>query len=134
MERPGPFLARCKSWARRAVVWVVPAQLGPRGLCFAGCLPSSWHGEDETPGYEHTLRRLAPADHPHDMAFAAWTFTAVVPSLEEVSAFLAARLEWPMDDPRRAQLLAHLAEQATPHADGFQLDIARRSSVMIWRV
>jgi hypothetical protein len=134
MEQPGPFLARCRTWARRTVVWVVPAQRGPRGLCFAGCLPSNWHGEDETPGYEHTLRRLQAADHPHDMAFAEWTFTAVVPSLEKISAFLAARLEWPAHDPRRPQLLAHLAAQAKPHADGFMLDIARRSAVMIWRM
>src|SRR5690349_19163465 len=44
------FLTRCRQWSRNAVVWVVPAHAGPRGLCFAGCLPSRWHGEDETPG------------------------------------------------------------------------------------
>ena len=134
MEQPGPFLARCKTWARRTVAWVVPAQQGPRGLCFAGCLPSNWHGEDETPGYEHTLRRLPSADHPHDIAFAEWTFTAVVPSLEEIGAFLAARLAWSAHDPRRPQLRAHLAQQAKSHANGFRLDIARRSAVMIWRM
>jgi hypothetical protein len=133
MEQPGPFLGRCKTWARRAVVWVVPAQQGPRGLCFAGCLPSNWHGEDETPGYELTLRRLAPHDRPHDMNFAEWTFTAVIPNLEQISAFLADRLGWPVDDFRRPKMLAHLAAQAEPHADGFRLDIARRSAVMIWR-
>ena len=38
-DDPERFLARCRDWARRTVIWVVPAHAGPRGLCFAGCLP-----------------------------------------------------------------------------------------------
>jgi hypothetical protein len=34
-EHPEAFLAHCLTWARRSVVWVVPAHAGPRGLCFA---------------------------------------------------------------------------------------------------
>ena len=46
LTEAGRFLDACRVWARRAIVWVVPAQHGPRGLCLAGCLPREWHGED----------------------------------------------------------------------------------------
>ena len=55
-------------------------------------------------------------------------------SAMSIGAFLAARLAWSAHDPRRPQLRAHLAQQAKSHANGFRLDIARRSAVMIWRM
>ena len=95
LETPGIFLARCRAWTRRAVVWVVPAQAGPRGLCMAGCLPAAWHGEDETPGIEIVLRGLSPSEQPDQIAFADWTFTAIVPDLDALATYLADRLRWP---------------------------------------
>ena len=131
-DQPAQFLARCRKWARRTVVWVVPAHDGPRGLCFAGCLPSRWHGEDETPGIDVTLAGLAPAERPHEIAFVDWTFSGVVKDLPELSAYLADRLGWPAADERRPQLTAHLAAQATPDAAGLRLNIARKSAVLVW--
>jgi SAM-dependent methyltransferase len=134
MENPGTFLKHCRRWVRRQVVWVVPAQDGPRGLCFAGCLPRHWHGEDETPGVDVTLRGLPPADQPHQVDFAEWTFTGVIENLIELASFLADRRGWPTDDIRRTALAAHLSAQAKPHAKGFCLEIARRSAVLVWRL
>jgi len=132
-DRPDAFLARCREWARRAVVWVVPAHAGPRGLCFAGCLPSDWHREDETPGIDITMRGLLPSSYPPHVAFTDWTFTGVVPDLLELSAFLAGRLGWSPSDDRRAQMTAHLARQAKRTGSGYRLDIPRRSAVLVWR-
>ena len=70
-DHPEAFLARCLGWARQSVVWVVPAHAGPRGLCFAGCLPREWHGEDETPGIDIVMAELAPPSRPHHVAFTA---------------------------------------------------------------
>jgi len=126
------FLARCRDWARRAVVWVVPAQAGPRGLCFAGCLPSEWHREDETPGIALVLKNLA--SRPDEIAFVDWTFSGVVQNLPRLASYLADRLGWPPTDERRPRLLAHLAAQAKPDAAGLRLDIARKSAVLVWRV
>jgi len=42
-----------------------PSFGGPRGLCFAGCLPPQWHREDETPGIDIVMRGLAPSSRPH---------------------------------------------------------------------
>jgi len=131
-DHPEVFLARCLSWARRAVVWVVPAHQGPRGLCFAGCLPAPWHLEDETPGIEIVLRGLARESWPHDVAFVDWTFSGVVKDLGELATYLADRLGWPATDIRRAQLEARLVKQAKPEAAGSRLNIARKSAVLVW--
>ena len=126
------FLARCRSWARRTVVWVVPAQAGPRGLCFAGCLPREWHGEDETPGVDLVLERLPASMQPDTVAIAHWTFTGIVKDLARLAAWLADRLGWAASDPRRAALFDHLSGQARPHAAGHRLDIPRKSAVLVW--
>lgn len=133
-DQPEAFLARCRTWARRAVVWIVPAHAGPRGLCFAGCLPLAWHGEDETPGIDIVRRGLAAGSHPHETAFIDWTFSGVVKDLDRLSAYLADRLGWSAIDERRPRLAAHLAAQARPDAAGARLDIPRKSAVLIWRL
>jgi SAM-dependent methyltransferase len=132
LDRTEGFLARCRDWARRAVVWVVPAQAGPRGLVFAGCLPGEWHREDETPGIDVVLKNLE--SRPDEIAFVDWTFSGVVQNLPRLAAYLADRLGWPPTDERRPCLLAHLEAQARPDAAGLRLDIVRKSAVLVWRV
>jgi hypothetical protein len=131
-DQPEEFLGRCKAWTRHTVVWVVPAHQGPRGLCFAGCLPSLWHGEDETPGIDIVLGGLARESWPHDIAFVDWTFSGVVKDLGGLAAYLADRLGWAAADARRPHLAAHLAAQAVPDAAGSRLNIARKSAVLVW--
>ncbi len=133
IDHTGAFLARCRAWARRTVIWVVSAHAGPRGLCFAGCLPSDWHREDETPGIDLVLKNLG-ASRPDEIAFADWTFSGVVQNLPRLAAYLADRLGWPPIDERRPRLLAHLAAQAKPDAAGLRLDVARKSAVLVWRI
>lgn len=133
LEQPQSFFEQCLTWARRAVVWIVPAHAGPRGLCFAGCLPSEWHGEDETPGIDIVLGGLSTASRPHDIAFVDWTFSGVVANVPALAGYLADRLGWSLADERRPLLASHLAKQATPDADGWRLDIPRKSAVLVWR-
>jgi len=131
LQEPNTFLQRCRAWARRTVVWVVPAQHGPHGMCFAGCLPAAWHGEDETPGVDIALRDLAPSTQPHSIAFAEWTFSGVVADIEALAIYLADRLGWPQG--RRPEMTAHLARQAKRDPRGYRLDIPRRSAVLVWK-
>jgi SAM-dependent methyltransferase len=131
-EAPSEFLARCRAWARRNVVWVLPAQRGPRGLILAGCLPARWHGEDETPGVEIVLQSLSDAEQPQTIATTAWTFSAVISDLDAIAAYLADRLGWPDADSRRAEMTAHLARQAQTDPRGFRLEIPRKSAVLVW--
>jgi hypothetical protein len=128
---PNAFLQRCRAWARRAVIWVVPAQHGPHGMCFAGCLPAAWHGEDETPGIDVVLRGLAPSARPHSIAFAEWTFSGVVADVEVLAIYLADRLGWPQG--RRPEMTAQLARHAKRDPRGYRLDIPRKSAVLVWK-
>jgi hypothetical protein len=130
LQETSAFLSRCLAWTRRAVVWVVPAQHGPRGMCFAGCLPAEWHGEDETPGIDIVLGALAPWSQPTSIALADWTFSGIVPDIERLASYLADRLGWP--EGRRPDLTAHLARQATRDPRGWRLDIPRKSAVLVW--
>jgi hypothetical protein len=130
LQEPNALLARCLAWARRTVIWVVPAQHGPHGMCFAGCLPAAWHGEDETPGIEIVLRGLAPSAQPRAIAYAKWTFSGVVADLEELAIYLADRLAWP--ESRRVEMTAHLARQAKHDPGGHRLEIPRKSAVLAW--
>ncbi|TWT10897.1 hypothetical protein [Reyranella sp. CPCC 100927] len=127
------FLARCRQWARRAIAWVVPAQAGPRGLCLAGCLPSAWHGEDETPGVDLVLKALGDHNAPDAIAKTTWTFTAIVNDIERLAAYLADRLGWPASDLRRSDMVAHLRQQARSTDRGYRLDVPRASAVLVWR-
>ena len=131
LQEPNTFLQRCRAWARRTVVWVVPAQHGPHGMCFAGCLPAAWHGEDETPGIDVVLRGLAPSAQPHSIAFVEWTFSGVVADVETLAIYLADRLGWPQG--RRPEMIAHLARQAKRDPRGYRLDIPRKSAVLVWK-
>ena len=101
-------------------------------MCFAGCLPLEWHGEDETPGIEVTLRGLQPGSRPRHVEYVDWTFTGVVADLDELAGYLATRLGWPATDVRRARLASHLAAQAKREAAGFRLEISRKSAVLVW--
>lgn len=132
---PRAFLARCRGWARLAIVWVVPAQHGPRGLCLAGCLPREWHGEDETPGLDIVLRSLGPDDRPDQVSDGVdWSFRLAVPDIPSIADYLAGRLGWPADDARRPALVRHLEVAARPVRGGHLLTVPRRSAVLLWRL
>jgi hypothetical protein len=131
--QPEEFLSRCRRWARRTIVWVVPAQHGPHGLVFAGCLPAEWHGEDVTPGVDIVLEKLSKDSQPHAVASSDWTFSAYVPELGWLAAYLADRLGWAATDQRRPLLAEHLARQANTDTIGTRLDIPRKSAVLIWK-
>ena len=126
------FLLLCREWTRRSIVWVVPAQNGPRGLCLAGLLPAEWHGEDETPGVDIVLRRLPPEDQPDTILTTPWFFRLTVPSIPGIARYLAGRLGWPEDDPRRPDLVAHLQTAAEPVPGGMRLTVPRASAILIW--
>ncbi len=127
------FLARCRRWARDTIVWIVPAQHGPRGLCLAGCLPAAWHGEDETPGVEVVRQQLGPDAMPQSETV-SWTFTLPVTDVDAVATYLADRLAWPGTDPRRAAMASLLAERLRRAGQTQYLDVPRASAILVWRL
>jgi vitamin B12 transporter len=113
LEVPDAFLTRCLAWTRRAVVWIVPAHRGPRGVVFAGCLPAEWHGEDETPGIEIALGRLPADRQPRVVTTTELTFSGVFADLDRLASYIADRLGWTQPDLRRPHMTAHLRSRAT---------------------
>lgn len=128
------FLDRCRAVARRTVVWIVPAQHGPRGLCLAGCLPADWHGEDLTPGLDIVLAGLGAARQPEAIERIPWTFALPVGDLDPIARHLADRLGYAADDPRRPAMREHLAGQVTHGPDGPRLAVEKISAVLVWRL
>jgi hypothetical protein len=134
LQSPISFLDWCRARARRRIVWLVPAQHGPRGLCLAGLLPPKWHGEDMTPGVDHVLGGLPAGDAPHHRHAVAWSFEVIIDDLEALGDWLAHRLGWPADDHRRSVLAAHLASQALDAPGGYCLRVAKVSAILAWDV
>lgn len=127
------FLAQCRRWSRNTIVWIVPAQHGPRGLCLAGCLPREWHGEDETPGVEIVRQQLG-RDALQHYDTVSWTFTLPVADVQAVARYLADRLGWSGDDPRRAAMSRLLAARLRSAGQQQYLDVPRASAILVWRL
>lgn len=126
------FFQMLRPLTRRAMVWVVPAQHGPRGMCLAACLDPDWHGEDERPGYELTLDALGRSDAPSQILFADWTFQAQFPSLDGAVMHFVRALKWEADDPRVHSLRGRLTQQASSANGSVTLCAPKRSAILIW--
>jgi len=133
LVEPRRFLQWCRRRARRIVIWVVPAQHGPRGLCLAGCLPTQWHGEDETPGVQLVTSALKEEDSPHESRMIPWSFSLQVDDLGGIASYMADRLLWPSTDIRRPLLLDRLHQQARTVGGRFVLEVPKVSAILIWR-
>ncbi len=81
---------------------------------------------------EITLRRLPQNRHPQHSVWVEWTFSAVIPEIAPIAAFLADRLAWSKHDPRRQELRTHLERQAQSDPAGYRLEIPRKSAIIMW--
>lgn len=127
------FFRQCRAWAKRQIIWIVPAQNGPRGLILSACLPREWHREDETPGIDLVLPALE-ANPPHHMRVQDWTFSLTLKDLPFFASWQADRLGWADDDSRRAELFAHLKRKGIATSDGVRLSCPRRSAILVWNL
>jgi hypothetical protein len=125
------FYRALRPLSRRAMVWIVPAQKGARGMCLAGFLDPEWHGEDMRPGHEITLAGLG-AEAPDHIAFADWTFRGLFPSLAHAEAHFLRGLKWNAGDLRIPALRARIASQAQLSPDGVVLESPKKSAILIW--
>jgi hypothetical protein len=129
LTAPRTLLAGMRGLARRRVVWVVPAQHGPRRWCLAGALPADLHGEDETPAIRQVLAALGP-EAPDEVRLAPWTFRASFASLDAAAAYCAAQVALPP-----AACRAALADTARPlPGGGVELAAPKVSALLIWNL
>lgn len=129
------LLSHCLVSARRAVVWVVPADDGARllGPTLTGCLPRAWVDELESrPLSIETLYTTVSRDcQPSIVTTTAWSMQLVIRDLDAFTVGLAHRLGW-SGSPREADLRKHIAQVAGPHPFGHAIPVSRRSAVLAW--
>lgn len=130
---PQALLGRMRGLARERVVWLVPAQPGPRRWCLSGALPAALHGEDETPGLDLVLAGLGAAHAPQRILTAPWTFSARFADIGAAVAHCASQLSLPPDSPRRAAIAEFLAGAVTRLPEGgVELAAPKLSAILIW--
>ena len=124
---PRELLHCMRGLARERVVWLVPAQVGPRRWCLSGALPASLHGEDERPAVESILAALD--DPPQRVLTAPWTFRARFDGLAGAVDHCAALI----GASQRDAIAQHLTATAVAlPCGGVELVAPKLSAILIW--
>ncbi|UYZ83137.1 hypothetical protein MTZ49_11060 [Entomomonas sp. E2T0] len=126
------FLERCRSWTRNAIVWIVPSQRGPKGLCLSGCLPNEWVQEGNETGYERVMSQLSESDYPNHTLTVDWTFTYITRDIDIVATHMANQLGWDINDTRRLAMGEHLYSNSIQDGLDFYLKVPKQSTILIW--
>lgn len=132
-DDPRRFLNTLRPLAQRVLCWIVPAQHGPRRRCLSGFLPLDLHGEDERPGVERILERLAPAERPDEVRFVAWTFRYCFADFTAAERHFRDCLDIDGDaHPLAGQLRTHLEQNLTITTAGLLASAPKRSALLLW--
>jgi uncharacterized protein YndB with AHSA1/START domain len=111
------------------LVWVIPAQRGPRSWCLAGFLPRTLHGEDTTPGHRLALTSLAGWAPRPLVRLVDWTWRVVAGHRDDLVALCARHLPADHDHDR---LVRHVYRYAVASEQGWQACARKRSALAIW--
>lgn len=131
--QPLALLEAMRGLARRRVLWLVPAQRGPRRWCLSGALPAHLHGESESPAVDQVLAALGEAHAPQRILTAAWTFRARFADLDAAVAHCAMQLALPPGSACRAAIADFLALTATAlPSGGVEIAAPKLSAILIW--
>ena len=118
--------------ARRAMIWVVPAQAGPSTFCLAGFLPPELHGADTTPAFERTLGRLAADQRPASIQFVDWQCRLSFTSRAMAVRHFLERLDLSSDSPHGQAVSDYINYRLGPNGEEASIVCAKRSAVMVW--
>ncbi len=118
--------------ARRRIIWVAPAQAGPRGWCLAGFLPADLHRADTRPGVELTCAALAGVAPTPAITMVDWTWRHRFASRRDAVAWLRHRIPEADDPQRLASLEAHCARHLRPVPGGVPAEAPKRSAILVW--
>ncbi|MBS7792316.1 hypothetical protein KTR66_20125 [Roseococcus sp. SDR] len=132
-SHPHALLRHMRALARQRVIWLVPAQPGPRRWCLSGALPAHLHGESERPGMEFVLDALGHAAAPTRILTAPWTFRARFADVAAATEHCAMQLALPPGAACRATIHDVLASHAKPLPDGgIEVAAPKLSALLIW--
>jgi len=124
-----------RAQARRHLMWVVPAQAGPRTWCCAGFLPPHLHGLEGSglvPGVDQTLTALTGCAPTPQRLDVAWTWRAAFPSRRAAVRWFAPRIAQP-DDPDQQRTLVQWCDQRLRRSGSLWIaEAPKRSAILIW--
>lgn len=123
-----------RSHARRVMVWVVPAQEGPHGVCLSGFLAPDLHGEDMTPPIRGVLERLGDDLKPDRMETVDWTFRYRFADHGTAKRYFQQRFNECGDHSRECALSAYLEENLKAVPGGVLASAPKRSACLIWHL
>ncbi len=119
---------RFRMVCRERIIWVVPAQRGPRSWCLSGLFPADVHGLSERPGVEIALEALASVAPEPQLRSFDWSFRQRFASPEAARRFVADKLEgveaerwWPI-------LEGNLKQDEL----GWIASAPKRSALLVW--
>lgn len=133
LDDPERFLDTLTPFVTRAVIWVVPAQRGPKRYCLADFLPSQLHGEDCLPAVNQVLKQLPSGKQPDVVQEVDWTFTGRFPHQRAAQTHFEERFN-PSGCQQASKTIRERLEALTGAADGsVDISVPKRSACLIWR-
>ena len=126
------FVEATRPLAKRALVWNLPAQQGPRTYCLSGFLPPSLHGSDCTPGYLLALEELGERLRPDSVHFTRWHFSTVFPTYANALAHFLEKLP-PLGVERREELEAYLEVNLEKVNNGLVARAPKVAASLVWQ-
>ncbi|WP_430009778.1 hypothetical protein [Methylophaga lonarensis] len=117
---------------KRLMIWIVPAQSGPRGKCLSGFLPASLHGEVMGSPIHEILDALGDDCQPNQLVTVDWTFQQSFADFHSADSYFQQVFN-PAADPEKASALtAYLTSKLQPDGDALLAKAAKKSAVLIW--
>ncbi len=117
---------------KRLMIWIVPAQSGPRGKCLSGFLPVSLHGESTGSPVREILDALGDNYQPDQLVTVDWTFQQSFADFHSANSYFQQVFN-PAADPEKASALtAYLTSKLQPNGDALLAKAAKKSAVLIW--
>jgi hypothetical protein len=117
-----------RSTCRKRIIWIVPAQKGPRSWCLSGIFPPEIHGLSEKPGVETTLAELEHGAPIPGIQYFDWKFHQRFLSPEAAENFISDKME----GINPSLWTPILRENLQPYDGEWIATAPKRSAMLIW--
>ncbi|THK42158.1 hypothetical protein E8Q33_05085 [Methylophaga sp. SB9B] len=122
-----------RNYTTDLMIWIVPAQDGPRGKCLSGFLSPELHGEAVGSSLETIVDELDESMQPHQIFTVDWTFRQDFSTPEEANQYFQHNFNTTAD-PEKAQAISnYLTLHLKQEGKQFFASAAKKSAVLIWK-
>ncbi len=115
---------------RARIIWIVPAQKGPRSWCLSGIFPPEIHGLSEKPGVETTLMELEGIAPMPSIEYFDWDFHQRFPTPEAAKIFIQDKIS----SIQESVWLPILESNLRPYDGEWIATAPKRSAMLTWNL